>query len=59
MLDVETIAGLCPRAKIVVYFATFDEKGWIDLLDCVCDFGPTPAALSISWGRAKESPVLV
>ena len=33
MMDVEIVASLCPNAKICVYYATFDQKGWIDLLD--------------------------
>ena len=53
MMDVEIIAGLCPRAKIQVYFANFDQKGWVDLLDKV--IVDRPVALSISWGLAEDS----
>jgi kumamolisin len=57
MMDVEIIAALCPAAAISVYFASFNEKGWIDLLDAVVKTKPLPpAALSISWGRAEDSP---
>jgi kumamolisin len=52
MLDVEVIAGLCPKAKISVYFSTFDQKGWVDLLDRV--IAAQPVCLSISYGLAEE-----
>jgi len=52
--DVEIIAGLCPKASISVYFSTFDERGWVDLLDRVITAETTPVALSISWGFAED-----
>jgi kumamolisin len=54
MMDVEIVAGLCPRADISVYFATFDQKGWVDLLTEVIK--ARPVALSISWGLAEDDP---
>ena len=33
MLDVEVAAGICPKAKIVVYFANFDDQGFVNALD--------------------------
>ena len=57
MMDVQIIAGLCPQSTIVVYFATFDQKGWIDLLNQVIAGNPAkPVALSISWGLAEDDP---
>jgi kumamolisin len=57
MMDVEIIAGLCPGAEIFVYFAKFDEKGWIDLLNKVISGDPaTPVALSVSWGLSEDTP---
>jgi kumamolisin len=57
MMDVEIVAGLCPKAEISIYFATFDQKGWIDLLDKVTSGEErTPVCLSISYGMAEESP---
>jgi len=56
-MDVQIIAGLCPDAEIVLYFASWDEKGWVDLVNQV--IGGTPAstiALSISWGEAEDAP---
>jgi kumamolisin len=54
MLDVEIIAGLCPAATISVYFSTFDEQGWVDLLDAIIE--AKPVVLSCSWGLAEEDP---
>jgi kumamolisin len=56
MMDVQIIAGLCPGATIIVYFATFDQKGWIDLLNQVVAGNPAkPVALSVSWGMAEDN----
>jgi len=53
MMDVQIIAGLCPAAEIDVYFATFDQKGWVDLLNrTILD---KPVTLSVSWGLAEDS----
>jgi kumamolisin len=54
MMDVQIIAGLCPRANISVYFSTFDQGGWVDLLNRVIT--DKPVALSISWGLAEDDP---
>jgi len=52
MMDVEIIAGLCAGADITVYFSTFDQQGWVDVLDKV--IAAVPVALSISWGLAED-----
>lgn len=54
MMDVEIIAGLCPGAEISVYFSSFDQGGWVDLLNAVV--AAKPAILSISWGLAEDDP---
>jgi kumamolisin len=54
MMDVEIIAGLCPKASISVYFSTFDQRGWVDLLNQVIT--AKPVALSCSWGLAEDDP---
>jgi kumamolisin len=54
MMDVEIIAGLCPEARIFVYFSTFDQRGWVDLLNQVIT--ANPVALSCSWGLAEDDP---
>jgi kumamolisin len=52
MMDVEVIAGLCPDSTISVYFATFDQKGWVDLLNRTIQ--DRPVVLSVSWGLAED-----
>jgi kumamolisin len=54
MMDIEIVAGLCSKGNISVYFATFDQKGWVDLLDKVIT--DRPVALSVSWGAPEDSP---
>lgn len=57
MMDIEIVAGLCPQSKIVVYFATFDQKGWVDMLNAVVAGNPAaPVSVSISWGLAEDAP---
>lgn len=54
MLDVEVVAGVCPKATIPVYFSKWTEKGWLDALDAaVHDTTHRPSVLSISWGLAE------
>jgi kumamolisin len=55
MLDVEVIAGACPKAKIVAYFAHFSEQGWIAALDALMqDHANDPGVVSISWGSPED-----
>jgi kumamolisin len=54
MMDVEIIAGLCPQAAITVYFASFDQQGWVELLNQI--IVAKPVALSCSWGLAEDDP---
>ncbi len=54
MMDVEIVAGLCAKADISVYFSTFDQQGWVDLLDKV--IVARPVAVSVSWGLAEDDP---
>jgi len=56
MMDVEIVAGLCPGARISVFFAPFDQKGWIDMLDAVLAADPAPVTLCVSWGLAEDAP---
>jgi len=53
-MDVQIIAGLCPKADISIYFCTFDQRGWVDLLNRV--ILARPVVLSLSWGLAEEDP---
>ncbi|MGH2894111.1 MAG: S53 family peptidase, partial [Solirubrobacteraceae bacterium] len=55
-MDVQIVAGLCPGADIVVYLATWDQKGWVDLLNEVIKGVPAgPVAVSVSWGLSEDS----
>lgn len=55
MLDVEIVAGACPKSKIVVYFAQFTEQGWLTILDAaIHDAKNDPGVLSASWGFAED-----
>jgi len=57
MMDVELVAGLCPKADIHVCFASWTQKGWVDFLDEVTSLQTTkPITVSISYGLAEESP---
>lgn len=50
-LDIEVAGGIAPGASIVVYFADFTERGWVDALTtAVHDSLHNPSVLSISWG---------
>ena len=55
MMDVQVVAGLCPKANILLYFSNNDQRGWIDLLNEVITAEPKPVALSISMGGAEEN----
>ena len=58
MLDVEVLAGVCPKATIPVWFSQFTEKGWVDALDAAMhDATYKPQVLSISWGYAEDVSV--
>src|SRR5262249_481045 len=55
MLDVEVVAGVCPKAHIVVYFANWSEQGWITIRDAATQEDTNnPGVLSISWGNAED-----
>ncbi len=55
MLDVEVVAGLCPKSTICVYFAHWSEKGWIQALDAtVNDTTNKPSVVSASWGNPED-----
>jgi kumamolisin len=51
MLDLEVAGAVAPGAKLVVYFAPFTERGWVDVLStAVHDTVHRPSVISISWG---------
>ena len=54
MLDIEVVAGICPKAKIVVYFAQFGDQGFVNALNrAFADQENNPGVISISWGFAE------
>ena len=56
MLDVEVVAGVCPAATIVVYFSSFDESGWVDIIDTAIHDQNNPlTVISCSWGYAEDA----
>ena len=58
MLDVEVMAGICPAATIVVYFAKWSEQGWLSILDALInDKTNDPAVVSISWGAPEDTDI--
>src|SRR5260370_10844226 len=51
MLDVDVAAALANGAKIVAYFATFNQKGLADVLaKVVSESANDPSVISLSWG---------
>ena len=56
MLDVEVVAGVCPASTIVVYFSSFDESGWVNILDTAIHDQTNPlTVVSCSWGYAEDA----
>jgi kumamolisin len=57
-LDIEVVGAIAPGAKIVVYFAPFTERGWVDgLAAAMSDSANRPSVITISWGFAEGEPV--
>ena len=57
-LDIEVVGSVAPGAKIVVYFAPFTERGWVDVLAAaMSDSTNRPSVISISWGFAEGAPI--
>lgn len=58
MMDIEIIAGVCPKATIPVYFGHFTERGWVNILDkAIHDKVNFPSILSISYGLSEGQNV--
>jgi kumamolisin len=58
MLDIEVVAGVCPKATIAVYFAEWSEHGWITALDAaVQDNKNNPGVISASWGAPEDTDI--
>jgi kumamolisin len=58
MLDIEVVAGVCPKSTIVVYFADWSEQGWITALDAATqDKENDLGVISGSWGYAEDADI--
>ncbi len=58
MLDIEVAAGVCPKAAIAVYFASWTEAGWLAALDAALqDHANDPGVISVSWGAAEDTDI--
>ncbi|MGN6568384.1 MAG: S53 family peptidase [Flavipsychrobacter sp.] len=56
MLDIEVAAAIAPGAKIVVYFTTNTDKGFLDAITtAIHDTKNCPSVISISWGSAEPN----
>lgn len=56
MMDIEIVAGICPKSSIVAYFAPNTDDGLIELLDqSIHDATNDPGVLSMSWGGPENS----
>jgi len=55
MLDIEVVAAVAPKARIVVYFAPNTTQGFLDAITkAVHDTVNKPTIISISWGAAES-----
>lgn len=54
LLDIEVAGALAPAAEILVYFAPNTDAGFVDAVSQAAHAGPTPAAISISWGQSED-----
>ncbi|HTW68251.1 MAG TPA: protease pro-enzyme activation domain-containing protein, partial [Acetobacteraceae bacterium] len=56
MLDIEMVGAIAPGAKIVVYFGTNTDAGFLDALStAVHDTVNRPSVISISWGGPEAA----
>jgi kumamolisin len=53
-MDVQVVAGLCPAAEILVYFAPFTQKGWVNILQQAVHAAGGPGVISVSWGNPED-----
>jgi kumamolisin len=54
-MDVQVAAGFCPNAEILVYFAPFTQRGWVNVLKKAIHDPNGPKFISVSWGNAEDS----
>jgi kumamolisin len=55
MLDIEVVAAVAPKAKIVVYFAPNTDEGFTQAISTALnDTDNKPSVISISWGGPEQ-----
>jgi kumamolisin len=54
-LDIEVAGALAPGAALSVYFSPNTDQGFADAIADAAHAGPTPTAISISWGGPEDS----
>ena len=56
MLDIEVAGAVAPGARIVVYFASNTDAGFVDAVTTAAhDTTNKPSVISISWGSAESN----
>lgn len=55
MLDAQVIGALVPSANIRMYFSTFTEQGWVDVMTRVAMDPASVDVLSISYGNPENA----
>jgi kumamolisin len=55
LLDIQVAGAAAPGARQVVYFAPNSDRGFVDAVATAVHAGPTPTAVSISWGQSEDS----
>jgi kumamolisin len=54
-LDIQVAGAVAPGAKIVVYFTTNTDKGFLDAIStAIHDSANIPSVISISWGSSES-----
>jgi kumamolisin len=57
-LDIEVLGAIAPDATIVVYFAPFTERGWVDAITtAIHSTEHPPDVISISWGFTEGEQI--
>lgn len=56
LLDIQVAGAIAPRAKFVMYFTEFTERGWVDaIIAAATDDLNKPTVLSISYGNPEDA----
>jgi len=55
MLDIEVAGSIAPKARIAVYYAPNNDRGFLDAVTtAIHDDTNKPSVISISWGGAED-----